>query len=183
MSLTAETPTRFPDNFCGDNAKLIASIRALLELDAKNALRPNGIGALASGLLSAAMNRLATPAVPVESLGRDAEPDEVTEYVEDYEYRGETEEGHDTCYTPNERERLLIEDAIRGWEDRATGTAPPPASVPDEYPLSASEAAILIERHEMWILEAESIGADYSGNERKLELLHAIATNQEGAAP
>jgi len=38
------------------------------------------------------------------------------EYVADYEFLGETEDGRDACYTPNERERLLIEDAIRGWD-------------------------------------------------------------------
>lgn len=75
---------------------------------------------------------LAADNVPIESLGRDAEPDEVAEYVEDYEYRGETEGGRDACYTPNERERLLIEDAIRGWEDRTTAVEPV-ASVPDGW--------------------------------------------------
>lgn len=73
----------------------------------------------------------APPAVPIESLGRDAGQDEVSEYVEDYEYFCETEDGQEGFYAPNDHERMLIEDAIRGWEDRMTGIAPPPASVPD----------------------------------------------------
>lgn len=49
---------RFPDEFNGDDAKLVACIEALLSLDAKNALVPHGIGGHARGLLSAAMHRL-----------------------------------------------------------------------------------------------------------------------------
>lgn len=49
-----------------------------------------------------------------------------------------------------------------------------PASVPDGYPLSVSEAKVLIDQHEMWIAEADSIGVEYSGNERRLELLRAV---------
>lgn len=46
------------DNFRGDNANLIASINALLELDAEGALVPHGIGGHARALLSAAASRL-----------------------------------------------------------------------------------------------------------------------------
>lgn len=49
---------RFPDEFNGDDAKLIRCIEALLSLDAKKALVPHGIGGHARGLLSAAMHRL-----------------------------------------------------------------------------------------------------------------------------
>lgn len=38
------------------------------------------------------------------------------DYVADYEMIGETEDGSDAYYQPNERERALIEDAIRGWD-------------------------------------------------------------------
>lgn len=64
-TMSNETPTevladmnRFPDEFNGDDAKLVACIEALLSLDAKNALVPHGIGGHARGLLSAAMHRL-----------------------------------------------------------------------------------------------------------------------------
>jgi hypothetical protein len=46
--------------------------------------------------------------------------DALKEYVEDYEMIGETEDGRDASYTPTQRERILIEDAIRGWEDPET---------------------------------------------------------------
>jgi hypothetical protein len=53
-----------------------------------------------------------------------AEREEVLkDYVADYEYIGETEDGRDACYQPNERERLLIEDAIRGWDALELPTA------------------------------------------------------------
>lgn len=38
------------------------------------------------------------------------EEDRLTEYLDGYEWRGD-----DGDYTPNEHERLLIEDALRGW--------------------------------------------------------------------
>jgi hypothetical protein len=72
----ASEMNRFPDEFNGDDGKLIACIEALLSLDAKNALAPHGIGGHARGLLSAAMHRLSRrlQPLPVESLGR--EPDQ-----------------------------------------------------------------------------------------------------------
>lgn len=48
------------DIFHGDNKKLAESIEALLALDAKGALVPNGIGEHARTLLSTAVQRLAT---------------------------------------------------------------------------------------------------------------------------
>lgn len=52
----------------------------------------------------------------------------LSEYVADYEYRGEDGEGRDACYTPNEREQLLIEDAILGWDEyRKDAAHPSPA--------------------------------------------------------
>lgn len=52
------------------------------------------------------------------------------DYVADYEFMGETEDGRDAIYQPNDRERLLIEDAIRGWDaldlpHSSTSPAPP----------------------------------------------------------
>lgn len=47
------------DNFRGDNAQLVRSIEALLELDAEGALVPHGVGGHARALLSAAAIRLA----------------------------------------------------------------------------------------------------------------------------
>jgi hypothetical protein len=38
----------------------------------------------------------------------------LTEYVNDYELRGENEDGVDGCYDPNEVERFIILDAIHG---------------------------------------------------------------------
>lgn len=46
------------DGFDGDNAALINSINALLELDATGALVPHGIGGSARQLLRAAASRL-----------------------------------------------------------------------------------------------------------------------------
>jgi len=148
--------------------------------------------------------KAAPPAVPVESLGRDAEPDEVAEYVDDYEYRGETEDGRDACYTPNERERILIEDAIRGWEDRTT-SAEPVASVPDGSAiLQAIDALQEFKPHAQkhpharkgfvnsMRKKAATCEDDEYGWINKGDALMAIArvlvtttprTNQEGAAP
>lgn len=66
---------RFPDEFNGDDAKLIACIEALLSLDAKNALVPHGIGGHARGLLSAAMHRLARRLQPARVPHTDASVD------------------------------------------------------------------------------------------------------------
>jgi hypothetical protein len=61
---------------------------------------------------------------------------------------------------------------------------PKPASAPEVtgYQLSLSEANRLIDAHDEWIAEADSIGADWSGNAAKLEKLHALtaALQQEG---
>jgi hypothetical protein len=62
-ALAAEM-NRFPDEFNGDDAKLVSCIEALLSLDAKNALVPHGIGGHARGLLSSAMHRLAARLQP-----------------------------------------------------------------------------------------------------------------------
>jgi hypothetical protein len=35
-------------------------------------------------------------------------------YVDDYEMRGETEDGRDACYTPNDNDRALLRDCIAG---------------------------------------------------------------------
>lgn len=40
----------------------------------------------------------------------------VAEYVEEYEMRGEAEDGQDACYTPNEREKALLLDALMGFD-------------------------------------------------------------------
>ena len=56
--------------------------------------------------------------------------------------------------------------------------ATPPASAPEVtgYQLSLSEANRLIDAHDEWIAEADSIGADWSGNAAKLEKLHALTS-------
>lgn len=46
------------DTFRGDDAALVASIRALLDLDAAGVLVPHGIGGHARGLLASAAARL-----------------------------------------------------------------------------------------------------------------------------
>jgi hypothetical protein len=38
----------------------------------------------------------------------------IDEYLEDYEMRGEAEDGRDACHVPTEGERILIKDAIFG---------------------------------------------------------------------
>jgi hypothetical protein len=52
------------DAFKGDNAALIRSIKALLELDASGVLRPHGIGGHARTLLEAAAARLGNTVEP-----------------------------------------------------------------------------------------------------------------------
>ena len=46
----------------------------------------------------------------------------LSDYIDGYEFVGEDDSGREGSYTPNERERRLIEDAVRGWE--------PPAAAP-----------------------------------------------------
>lgn len=47
----------------------------------------------------------------------------VDKFLEDYEMRGEDEQGRDACHAPSEGERVLIKDAIMGLfaeaDDRA----------------------------------------------------------------
>ncbi len=50
---------------------------------------------------------------------------EIDEYLEDYEMRGNDEDGRDACHTPTEGERLLIKDAIMGL---LADTRPAPAA-------------------------------------------------------
>lgn len=57
-----------PDEFKGDNAKLVSCINALLSMDAAGALVPNGIGGHARRLLAAAAHRIATPEAPAIDL-------------------------------------------------------------------------------------------------------------------
>lgn len=97
-------------------------------------------------------------AVPVESLGRDAGPS-----------------FDDVCRTIRAYGLACIDLGMEGMRP----SSQTPASVPDGYPLSASEAKVLIDQHEVWIAEADSIGAGYAGNQIKLELLRAIATKPE----
>ena len=51
------------DDFRGDNAQLILSAKALLDLDKKGALVPHGIGGHARGIISAFIARLPAPTV------------------------------------------------------------------------------------------------------------------------
>jgi len=68
-SLTVAEPVKVPgDQFRGDNAALVSNIRALLDLDAKGALVPHGVGGHARALLSAAAARLGQPAQPAASV-------------------------------------------------------------------------------------------------------------------
>lgn len=48
----------FQDDFRGDDVHLLSSIESLLYLDAKNALRPHGLGGHGRSLLSACAARL-----------------------------------------------------------------------------------------------------------------------------
>lgn len=47
----------------------------------------------------------------------------IVEFVEGYEFCGEDSQGREGYYTPNERERMLIEDALRGWEAEKSSSA------------------------------------------------------------
>lgn len=47
-----------PDNFNGTNTELIASAKALLELDAAGAMYPHGIGGHARTIIEAFIKRL-----------------------------------------------------------------------------------------------------------------------------
>ena len=61
----------------------------------------------------------ATPPTASNAGEREAfEPDRlesiIDDYLEDYEMRGEDEDGRDACHTPSDGERFLIKDAIMG---------------------------------------------------------------------
>lgn len=63
------TPAELGDDFNGDNAHLVECITALLELDAKGALVPHGIGKHARRLLGAAGTRLLASSRPSADRG------------------------------------------------------------------------------------------------------------------
>ncbi len=65
---------------------------------------------------------LASPQ-PAEAVG-----DDLAAYVDEYEFR--TDEG---AYSPNERERALILDALRGWEDRTIATLVADAEAVEQF--------------------------------------------------
>jgi hypothetical protein len=63
---------------------------------------------------------------------RDEREAVLKDYVDDYEYLFETEEGADACYRPNERERILIEDATnRIVVSVSYSMKPPPRTLPN----------------------------------------------------
>jgi hypothetical protein len=62
-----EGDARFADDFNGDDARLLESIEALLDLDKRGALTPHGLGGHGRTLLSAAAHRLGGR---LERLGR-----------------------------------------------------------------------------------------------------------------
>lgn len=54
-------------------------------------------------------------------------------YVDEYEMRGETEDGRDACYTPNDNDRALLRDCIAGLlsePEFIAAFATPPAVMP-----------------------------------------------------
>jgi hypothetical protein len=57
------------DTFRGDNAHLVQSIEALLELNTAEALWPHGIGGHAAALLASAAVRLSAPQAGPASTG------------------------------------------------------------------------------------------------------------------
>ncbi|WP_186198055.1 hypothetical protein [Burkholderia gladioli] len=59
--MTNNTTAELTDDFRGDDANLISSIKALIELNDEGALVPHGIGSHARSLLSAAAVRLTSP--------------------------------------------------------------------------------------------------------------------------
>lgn len=68
IAAEAEPEVPFDDTFRGDNAHLLACTRALLALDAKNALVPHGLGGHARDLLNALASRLKAAEAAVERL-------------------------------------------------------------------------------------------------------------------
>jgi hypothetical protein len=54
----------------------------------------------------------------------------IDEYLENYEMRGEDEDGRDGCYTPSETERFVIKDAIMGLLAEARDSSPPAPAQP-----------------------------------------------------
>jgi hypothetical protein len=72
-------PTRFKDNFSGDDASLLLAAETLLELDAHNALAPHGIGGLARALIGALAARLDVAAAARSAVTADASRDDQTQ--------------------------------------------------------------------------------------------------------
>lgn len=59
----------------------------------------------------------------------------VQEYIEDYEMLGETEDGRDACYTPNENDKALLLDAFMGFDFSQWRAPSPPMKAADEFEL------------------------------------------------
>jgi hypothetical protein len=82
----------------------------------------------------------------------------VDEFVDGYEMIGETADGRDACYTPNERERLLLRDCIAGLLAEPEFLAALSRQAP------AAPAAVDFEK--WWLAEVAAnggvpVGADY----------------------
>jgi len=77
----------------------------------------------------------AAPAAPKGGVDWPAVAEVVREFVDDYQMMGEDEQGREGIYTPNEREKMLILDAVHGLlsdSDFTAAFAAPKGGLPDE---------------------------------------------------
>ena len=83
------------------------------------------------------MKAYARAAIERQSVPADFET-AVHEYIDDYEMLGETEDGRDGCYTPNENDKALLFDAFMGF-DFSPWRAAAPQPQPVQQPVAWSE--------------------------------------------
>ena len=119
----------------GKISSLISEIRGASEvilvnarLDGLNELYRNSIARIA--LAADTLEKLAQPVQPKDTAPVPVavgcnQSAAVREFIEDYEMIGESKDGRDACYRPNERERVLIEDAIHGFLASQESFTPP----------------------------------------------------------
>ena len=82
------------------------------------------------------MKAYARAAIERQSVPADFETT-VREYIDEYEMLGETEDGRDACYTPNENDKALLFDAFMGFDFSPwLGAAPQPQPVQPEGPMA-----------------------------------------------
>lgn len=131
-----------------------------------------------------ASNREDAAATVAAGSGEQAEPKRdwsvidaaIREYLDGYEQIGENDAGADACYTPTERERDLIYDAINGLlaDESFVAAISAPQAEPKREPLSDWRIG---ELHRQWLANPETVTiADLM---RAVERAHGIGGSDE----